>query len=50
MRGAMEFSQREHVANVSTSREMWDRLYKLYITQQQAVNIYYYYQDLYTKK
>jgi len=50
MRGAMEFSQREHVANVSTSREMWDRLHKLHITQRQAVNIHYYYQDLYAKK
>jgi len=50
MRGAMEFSQWEHVINVLTSREMWDRLHKLYITQRQAVNIHYYYQDLYAKK
>jgi len=50
MCGAIEFSQREHVANVSTSREMWDCLHKLHITQWQAVNIHYYYQDLYAKK
>jgi len=50
MHGAMEFSQREHVANFSTSREMWDCLHKLHITQRQAVNIHYYYQDLYAKK
>jgi len=50
MHGAMEFSQWEHVANVSTSREMWDRLHKLHIIQRQAINIYYYYQDLYAKK
>ena len=50
MHGAMEFSQRKHVTNILTSREMWDHLHKLHITQQQAVNIYYYYQDLYAKK
>ena len=50
MHGIMEFSQQKHIANVLTSREMQDCLHKLHIIQRQAINIHYYYQNLYTKK
>jgi len=50
MRGAIEFGQREHIQDATTSKNMWDRLWTIHITQQQGINVHYYYQELYTKK
>jgi len=50
MRGAIEFGQRKHVQSSTSSKEMWDRLYQLHITQRQDTNIHYYFQELYLKK
>jgi len=51
MRGAIEFGQREHVQDaISFSKDMWDRLYMIHVTQRQGINVHYYYQEFYTKK
>jgi len=47
---AIEFGQCEHIQIATTSKEMWDKLYQLYITQQQDTNVHYYLQKLYLKK
>ena len=33
MRGAIEFGQREHIQTATTSKEMWDKLRQLHVTQ-----------------
>ena len=50
MKDAIEFGQCGHVANISTSKEMWDHLHNIHITQCQNINVHYYYQELYMKK
>ena len=50
MKGAIKFRQHKHIVNISTSKEMWDPLHNIHITQHQGINIHYYYQELYTKK
>jgi len=50
MRGAIEFGQREHVQSATSSKEMWDCLRQLHVTQRQDTNIHYYFQELYLKK
>ena len=50
MRGAIEFGQREHIQDATTSKDMWDGLQTIHVTQRQGINVYYYYQELYTKK
>jgi len=50
MRGAIEFGQQEHVQDAVFSKDMWDHLYMIHVTQHQGINVHYYYQELYTKK
>jgi len=50
MKGAIKFGQHKHIANISTSKEIWDYLHNIHITQYQSINIHYYYQELYMKK
>jgi len=50
MQGAIEFGQREHIQDATTSKDMWDCLQTIHITQRQEINVHYYYQELYTKK
>jgi len=50
MRGAIKFGQREHIQDATTSKDMWDRLQTIHVTQWQGINVHYYYQELYTKK
>ena len=50
MQGAIEFGQREHIASASSSKDLWDCLHKIHITQRQGINVHYHYQELYTKK
>ena len=33
MKGAIKFGQHEHIANVTTSKEMWDYLHNIHIIQ-----------------
>ena len=50
MQGAIKFGQHEHVQSATSSKEMWDYLHQLHITQRQDTNIHYYFQELYLKK
>jgi len=50
MQGAIEFGQCEHIQSATLSKEMWDHLHQLHVTQRQDTNIYYYFQELYLKK
>ena len=50
MQGAIEFGQREHIVNASSSKDLWDRLHSIHVTQRQGINVHYHYQELYTKK
>ena len=50
MRGAIEFRQCEHIMNASSSKDLWDRLHSIYVTQHQGINVHYHYQELYMKK
>ncbi len=50
MKGAAEPSQWPHVASSKTSKEMWDNWRKLYVTNQQKLNVHYYFEELYTTK
>ena len=50
MRGAIEFGQREHIQDATTSKDMWDCLQTIHVTQRSGINVHYYYQELYTKK
>jgi len=33
MHGAIEFGQYEHIQTTTTSKEMWDKLHQLHVTQ-----------------
>lgn len=48
MKGAAEPSQWPHVATSKTSKEMWDTWRRLYVTNQQKLNVHYYFEELYT--
>ena len=50
MQGAIEYRQCEHIQTAISSKEMWDCLHHLHITQRQATNVHYYFQELYLKK
>jgi len=50
MQGAIKFGQHEHIQSATSSKEMWDCLRQLYVTQRQDTNIHYYFQELYLKK
>ncbi len=50
IRGAIDFSQCEHIANASTSKEMWDLLRSIHVTQRQGITVHYLYQEIYSKK
>ncbi len=50
MKGAAEPSQWPHVAKATTSQTMWDTWKKLYVTNQQTLNVHYYFEELYTTK
>ena len=50
MCGAIEFGQHEHIQTATTSKEMWDKLRQLHVTQWQDTNVHYYLQELYLKK
>jgi len=50
MQGAIKFGQCKHVQSATSSKEMWDCLHQLHITQRQDNNIHYYFQELYLKK
>jgi len=50
IQGAIEFGQREHIQSATSSKEIWDHLCQLHITQRQDTNIHYYFQELYLKK
>jgi len=50
IRGAIKFDQREHIQDATTSKDIWDCLRTIHVTQRQEINVHYYYQELYTKK
>ena len=50
IRGAIKFDQREHIQDATTSKDIWDCLWTIHVTQRQEINVHYYYQELYTKK
>ena len=50
MKGAAEPSQWPHIAQTKTAKEMWDAWKKMYVTNQQHINVHYYFEDLYTRK
>jgi len=50
MRGTIEFRQCEHIVNASSSKDLWDCLHSIHVTQRQGINVHYYYQELYIKK
>ena len=50
MRGAIEFGQCEHIVNASSSKDLWDHLHSIHVTQRQGINVHYHYQELYMKK
>jgi len=50
MRDAIEFGQYKHIVNTSFSKDLWDHLHSIHITQRQGINVYYHYQELYMKK
>ena len=49
MQGAIEYEQCEHIQTATFSKEMWDRLCHLHVTQRQATNVHYYFQELISK-
>ena len=51
--GLNEICSRElppHVADKTTTKAMWDSWKALHVTNQQKINIHYYFKDLYTQK
>jgi len=50
MQGTIKFGQYEHIIGTSTSKDMWDCLHSIHVTQCQGINVHYYYQELYMKK
>ena len=43
MQGAIEFGQYEYIIGALTSKNMWDCLHSIHVTQHQAINMHYYY-------
>jgi len=43
MQGAIEFGQHEHIANATSSKDLWDYLYSIHVTQWQGINMHYHY-------
>ena len=50
MKGVVELSQWPHIAQMKTAKEMWDAWKKMYVTNQQHINVHYYFEDLYKRK
>jgi len=43
MQGAIEFGQFEYIIGTSTSKDIWDCLHSIHVTQCQGINVHYYY-------
>ena len=50
MKGACEDSQLPHVKGSKTSKDMWDALRTVHVTNQARINAHYSFEDLYTRK
>ena len=50
MRNAIEYTQRESVISIDNSQSMWDHLRTNFLGQHSGINVYYHYQQLYSKK
>ena len=50
MKSAADETQWPHVTNCKTSKDMWDTWKKIHVTNQQSINIHYYFEELYTRK
>ena len=50
MKGVGEPSQWPHIVQPKTVKEMWDAWKKMYVTNQQHINVHYYFKDLYMHK
>jgi len=40
LNGSIDFTQLGHVANLSTSKEIWNTLYQINVKDQQSLNVY----------
>jgi hypothetical protein len=50
IKGACEDSQLPHVKDCTTSKELWEALRKVHVTNQACINVHYFFEDLYTQK
>ena len=50
MKGACKDSQLPHVKDAKNSKDMWDALRKVHLTNQAHINAHYAFEDLYTRK
>ena len=50
MRSATDESQWPHVTNCETSKDMWDIWKQVHQTNQQLINVHYFFEELYTRK
>jgi hypothetical protein len=50
IKGACEDSHLPHIKNCTTSKELWEALRKVHVTNQACINIHYFFKDLYTRK
>jgi len=50
MKGASDPAQWPHISTATTSKEMWEAWEKLYVKNQQALNVHYWFEDPYTRK
>lgn len=50
MKSAAESSQWPHVAECITAKDMWEKWKKIHVTNQQAINVHYFFEELYTRK
>jgi hypothetical protein len=50
MRSATDETQWPHVTSCETSKDMWDVWKQIHQTNQQSINIHYFFEELYTRK
>src|SRR6266446_5284205 len=50
MKGASDPTQWPHVSKAATLKGMWEAWRKLYVMNQQPLNVHYWFEDLYTRK
>ena len=50
IKGACEDSQLPHIQECKSSKELWEALKRVHVTNQARINVHYFYEELYTRK